>query len=67
MGLDFCDGVTFLYINDVRTSQKALPWASTACYGDIVTFLYVMMFVPYKEHSFGPPLPVTGITLLYYM
>jgi hypothetical protein len=31
--------VTFLYIDDVRTSQE--PQASTVCYRDGVTFLYV--------------------------
>jgi hypothetical protein len=32
---------TFLYIDDVRTSQVTHLWASTAWYGDSFTFLYV--------------------------
>jgi hypothetical protein len=26
-----------------------------------------MMFVPHRKHTCGPPLPVTGIALLFYM
>jgi hypothetical protein len=26
-----------------------------------------IMFVPYRKHTYGPPWPVTGIPLLYYM
>jgi hypothetical protein len=31
------DSFTFLYVDDVRTSQEA--HASTACYGDIAIFI----------------------------
>jgi hypothetical protein len=31
--------LTFLYVDDVRTSQETHPYASTACYGDTFTFL----------------------------
>jgi hypothetical protein len=37
MGINF----TSLYVHDVRTSQDTHLWASTACYGDNFTFLYV--------------------------
>jgi hypothetical protein len=30
---------TFLYVDDVRTSQEMYLWASTACYGDSFTFI----------------------------
>jgi hypothetical protein len=34
--------MTLLFLlNDVRTSQETYPWASTACYDDGFTFLYV--------------------------
>jgi hypothetical protein len=45
------DGFSFLYLDDVRTSQKAHVWPSTACYGDIFTSLYVMMVVPHWKHG----------------
>jgi hypothetical protein len=35
------DSFTFLYLNDVRTSQETRPWGSTGCYRDNLTFLYV--------------------------
>jgi hypothetical protein len=31
----------FLYVGDVRTSQKTHLWASTPCYMDSFTYLYV--------------------------
>jgi hypothetical protein len=31
----------FLYVDDVRTSQDTQVWASTACYRDIFSFIYV--------------------------
>jgi hypothetical protein len=34
-------GFTFLYVDDVRTSQGTRLWSSTACYRDSFTFLYV--------------------------
>jgi hypothetical protein len=35
------DSYTFLYVDDVRTSQETHLQASTACYGDIFTFQYL--------------------------
>jgi hypothetical protein len=35
------DSFTFLYVDDVRTSQKARLWVSMAGYGDSFSFLYV--------------------------
>jgi hypothetical protein len=35
------DGFTFLYVDDVRTSQESHLWASTACYGDSFNLLYI--------------------------
>jgi hypothetical protein len=35
------DSFTLLYVDDVRTSQEAHLWASTASYGDSFTLLYV--------------------------
>jgi hypothetical protein len=35
------DSFTFLYVDNVRTSQEAHLWAFTACYRDSFTFLYV--------------------------
>jgi hypothetical protein len=34
----YADSFTFLYVDDVRTSQETCLWASTACYGDRFTF-----------------------------
>jgi hypothetical protein len=34
------DNFMFLYVDDVRTSQKTHLWASTACYGD--SFIFFM-------------------------
>jgi hypothetical protein len=33
--------ITLLYVYDVPTSQEICIWASTACYDDSFTFLYV--------------------------
>jgi hypothetical protein len=33
------DSFTFLYVDDVRTSQEIHLWISTACYGDSFTLL----------------------------
>jgi hypothetical protein len=43
MGPKACYGgsFTFLYVDDVRTSQEAHLWAPTADYGDSFTFSYV--------------------------
>jgi hypothetical protein len=35
------DSITFLYVDDIRTSQETHLRASTACCGDSFTFLYV--------------------------
>jgi hypothetical protein len=43
---------TFLYVDDVRTSQETYIWVSMASYGDILTFY---MFVPHRRHIYGPP------------
>jgi hypothetical protein len=32
------DSFTFIYVDDVRTSQETHLWAFTACYGDSFTF-----------------------------
>jgi hypothetical protein len=32
---------TFLYVDDVRTTQETHIWTSTACYGDSFSILYV--------------------------
>jgi hypothetical protein len=42
--------VLLFYVNDVRTSQETYLLASTACYGEIFTFLYVDVFVPHRKH-----------------
>jgi hypothetical protein len=54
---------TFLYVDDVRTSQEAQ--ISTACYWDSCTFYMQMMFIPHRKHR--PSVPVTGLALLFYM
>jgi hypothetical protein len=42
-GSTACYGVscTFLYVDDIRTSQNAHLWVFTACYEDSFTLLYV--------------------------
>jgi hypothetical protein len=35
------DSFTFLFVDDVHTSQETHLWVSTACYGDTFTFVYV--------------------------
>jgi hypothetical protein len=32
---------TFVYVDDVHTSQETHLWASTCCYGNSFAFLYV--------------------------
>jgi heterodisulfide reductase subunit C len=32
---------TFVYVDNVRTSQETHLWACTACYGDSYAFVYV--------------------------
>jgi hypothetical protein len=57
------DSFTFLYVDDVRTSQEA--HISTAVMGIVLLFYISMMFVPHRKHMF--PLPVNGdnFTFLY--
>jgi hypothetical protein len=38
--------IPFLYLDDVRTSEKTRLWNSTACYGDSFSFYMSMIFVP---------------------
>jgi hypothetical protein len=61
------DSFTFLYVDDVRTSQNTHLRASTVCYRDSITFLYVVDVRTSQETHLWPPWPVTGIVLLFYM
>jgi hypothetical protein len=35
--------------------------------GDSFTLLYADNVVPHRKHTYGPPRPVRGISLLFYM
>jgi hypothetical protein len=59
------DSFTFLYVDDVRTSQETHLWASRPDTGVALSFYMYMLFVPHRKHSFEPPRPVTGIALLF--
>jgi hypothetical protein len=61
------DSFTFLYGDDVRTSQETRLWPSTTCYGDSFTFLYVHDVRTAEDTHLGPPRPVMGIDLLFCM
>jgi hypothetical protein len=39
--VSYGDSFTFLYVDNVRTSQETCLWASTVCCGDGFTFLYI--------------------------
>jgi hypothetical protein len=56
---------TFFHVNCVRTLQETHLWASTACYSDTFTFLYVLLFVLHRKHAYGPPRPVNEISLRF--
>jgi hypothetical protein len=55
----------FLYVEDVCTIEKTHPRASTAWYGDRVTFYIQIMFVSHTKHASEPPIFVTGIALIF--
>jgi hypothetical protein len=42
-------------------------WTPTACYRDSFTFYKYMIFVPHRKHTYGPPRPITGIALFFYV
>jgi hypothetical protein len=55
-------------VDDVRTSEETHLRDSTSGYGASLNFFYMgMMFVLHRKHTYGPPLPATGIALLFYM
>jgi hypothetical protein len=58
------DNFTFLYVDDVLTSQGTHLWTSTACYMENFTFLYVD---DVRTSQDTPPRRVTWITLHFYM
>jgi hypothetical protein len=55
----------FLYGDVFRTSQETYLCASIACDENTSTFYIKMMFVPHGKYIYGPPRPVTRITLLF--
>jgi hypothetical protein len=58
------ENFTSLYVDDVGASQETCLWASTACYVARFTLLYVDDI---RASQVAPPLPVTGMALLFYM
>jgi hypothetical protein len=53
--------------DDVRTSQEARLWASTACYGDSFTSSYAYDVRTSQEAHLGAFTSVTGIASLLCM
>jgi hypothetical protein len=45
----YWDSFTFLYVDDVRASQKTHLWASTVCYGESFTLLQIYVNVALAE------------------
>jgi hypothetical protein len=45
--------------------HRTTLWTSLACCRDSFNFYLFMMFVPRRKRTYGPPRPVTGITLLF--
>jgi hypothetical protein len=63
----YLDSVTFLHVDDVRTSQEAHLWTSRPLNGDSFTFLHVDdVCTSQEKHTCGHPRSVTGMTLLVY-
>jgi hypothetical protein len=58
---------TFLYVDDVRTSQGTYLWATAVCYGKALLFYMLMMFVPHSKQAYGPPRSVTRIALSFHV
>jgi hypothetical protein len=54
------DNLTFVYVDDVRTSQETRPLTGRALF----SYMYIM-FVPHRKHI--SPWPVTVMALLIYM
>jgi hypothetical protein len=68
------DCFTFLYVDDVRTSQETCIYASMVCYGNNFTSRYVddvgtsqetYIYIYIYIHT--PPRPVMVIALLFYI
>jgi hypothetical protein len=57
----------FLYVADIRISQKTHLWTSTAYYGDSFASLCVDDVRTSQKHAYGPPRLVTGIAFFSYM
>jgi hypothetical protein len=59
---------SLLLFYDVRASQETHLLASTACYEAMYLLFYMqIIFVPYRKHAHGPPRPLIGIAVLFYM
>jgi hypothetical protein len=44
------DSFTYVYVDDVRTSQETHLCTSTACYGDSFTYVYVNVRTSQETH-----------------
>jgi hypothetical protein len=55
----------FTFLFNVRTSQEAHLWASTACYGIALLLHMQMKFVPDRKHTYVPLGPVAKIALFF--
>jgi hypothetical protein len=58
------DSFIFLEVDYVRIKQEADIRASTVSYGDSFSFYMLIMFVPYRKHTYGHPWHVMGLALL---
>jgi hypothetical protein len=58
---------TFLYVDDIRTSQETQLRASSACHGESFIFGNQMIFVPHRKYTLGLPRPVTWTPLLFHL
>jgi hypothetical protein len=61
------DGFTFLYVDDVRTSQKTYVWASTAYYADRFTLLYVNDVRTSQETHLWASMACYGDSFAFYL
>jgi hypothetical protein len=57
--------LNFLHVNDIRTSQETYLWTSTTCYAVRFTLYMQRIFVPGRKYAYGPPRPVTGLSLFF--
>jgi hypothetical protein len=61
------DSFSFLYADDIRTSQEIYLWAPTTCYWDSFTFLYVDDVLISQETHLWAPTTCYWDSFIFYM